>query len=131
MATRPQNPPYSPPPKETNYDDPLISGGGDYHEYTRYSPSILIISDNSARLSQLAQWLESKGCQVKGININSNTLASVSQKYFDLMVVDLDSFERIGSKNVVRAAGVACVPTVGTAPTERVGKVGASAGSSL
>jgi CheY-like chemotaxis protein len=99
MATLQYPPPFSHLPKETNYDYPLISGWGDYHEYTRYSPSILVVSDSSARLTQLAQWLESKGCQVYGLNINSNTLASVSQIYFDLMVVDLESFEQVSSKN--------------------------------
>jgi CheY-like chemotaxis protein len=122
MATLQPSPPPSPLTKETNYDSPLRSGWGDYHEYTRYSPSLLIVSDNSASLTQLTQWLESKGCQVYGLNLNLNTLTSVAQIYFDLMVVDLESFEQVSSKNVVRAA---------CGPTNRIGKTGASANEEL
>jgi hypothetical protein len=86
---------------------------------------------------------------VYGLNLNLNTLAAVSQLYFDLMVVDLESFERVSSKSLVQAAGVAgvptvgeaasvptigeaaSVPTVGEAPPERVGKPGASANEEL
>ena len=99
MATLQPSPSVSLLSNETNYDYPRISGWGDYHEYTRYSPSLLVVSDNSARLTQLTQWLESKGCQVYGLNLNLNTLAAVSQIYFDLMVVDLESFERVSSTN--------------------------------
>lgn len=84
--------------KETGLDYPrsskTASGWGDYHEYTRYSPSILVIADSSNRLFELTQWLEDKDCQVKGVNINANKLASVAQQYFDLIVVDLETFEQ-------------------------------------
>jgi CheY-like chemotaxis protein len=98
MVTYQQDVSYTGPSKEIGLDCPTSSktagGWGDYHEYTKYSPSLLVISNSSTRLSELTQWLEDRSCQVKGVNINSNKLASVAQLYFDLIVVDLEAFEQ-------------------------------------
>lgn len=112
MATLQKNPLFPPGPKETASDYPRsaghlcagqedrqdrsvrhLSGWGDYHEYTRYSPSILLVADSATRLTQIEGWLKSKGCQVTGVY--PNMLASASQQYFDLIIVDLDSFEGV------------------------------------
>jgi CheY-like chemotaxis protein len=91
------------PSKETCLDysapDKSSKGWGNYQEYTQYSPSSLIVSDSSSRLFALKQWLECRGCHVKGVNIHhSGKLASVSKQYFDMMVVDLESFEQTESE---------------------------------
>lgn len=100
MMTCPQNSFYL---KERHSDHSLSSktnrGWDDHHGYTRYSPSVLVISDRSTQLCQLKQWLQHKSRQVRGITITSNELASISHHYFDLIVVDLEPGELAGPQN--------------------------------
>ena len=64
-----------------------------YHtnpRYTAYSPSILMITDNPARLLKLKRQLEDNGCQVCLTDPSSDSLATARQKYFDLIVLDAE-----------------------------------------
>lgn len=66
------------------------------YSYTLYPPSILLVADCPHQASKLKQWLENNGCQVCWIDSSIRSLTEISQKYFDLIVLDLAQLDEEG-----------------------------------
>ncbi len=58
--------------------------------YRSYPPSILIVSDRPHQARKLTKELENNGCQVQWTGTGAAALAAVCQRYFDVIVLDLD-----------------------------------------
>ena len=58
--------------------------------YRRYPPSILLIAARTSQTLKIKQALEIKECQVYWTKASSEGLGRASQKYFDVIVLDMD-----------------------------------------
>jgi CheY-like chemotaxis protein len=67
-----------------------------YCQCTSYPPSILMVAKRSAQVLKIKQDLENNGCQVHFTGICCDDLVRVRQKYFDLMVLDVDQSDEQG-----------------------------------
>jgi CheY-like chemotaxis protein len=58
--------------------------------YTSYPPSILVVTDDLRQALKLGQVLENNDCCVYQTNTSLAGLTATRQKYFDLIVLDLE-----------------------------------------
>jgi CheY-like chemotaxis protein len=78
-------------------------------------PSILLVGDNSPSILELKQWLENNECQVCQADVTSCSLATACQHYFDLIVLNIESFSWAGfelCQSLKAAPELAQVPVV-------------------
>lgn len=64
--------------------------GGVARGYTSYPPSILVVTDDLCQALKLGQVLENNDCCVYQTNTSLDGLTPTWQKYFDLIVFDLE-----------------------------------------
>jgi len=65
-----------------------------------YPPVVLLIGSNPKRLQHLCQRLERQGYDVEShLNIHLDEVASVYQKHFDLVILDVEVDDLDGAKN--------------------------------
>lgn len=62
----------------------------DERGYTSYPPSVLLFTDNSSEGLVLKRQLERDGCEVSQIEPIDESLAMAYQKFFDLIVLNLE-----------------------------------------
>jgi DNA-binding response OmpR family regulator len=68
------------------------------YKYSTDLPSILLVDDDNPSARELRQRLEKRGCQVHQTNLNDTELAAARQKYFELIVLDLESLDKDGGE---------------------------------
>lgn len=65
---------------------------------TVYPPSVLVMADGCWKALKLKRWLENKGCQAYETDTTSEDAEHLDQKYFDLIVLDVDTSDITKSK---------------------------------
>jgi two-component system KDP operon response regulator KdpE len=61
-----------------------------HYRSTTYPPAILLIAERIIQVLELKQALENNGCQVHWTEASTEGLDKAKQKYFDLIVLDID-----------------------------------------
>jgi CheY-like chemotaxis protein len=93
-----------------------------YHRSTRYPPAILVVAERNIQLFKLKQALVNNGCLVYWTEASAEGLGRAKQKYFDLIVLDLDPSTESGLTNyesLKRYPELTSLPIVILTPTQR------------
>jgi CheY-like chemotaxis protein len=70
------------------------------YKYPAYPPSILIIEDSASQPDMFKQSLKNSDCQVTRSDLSIDSLNLAHQKYFDLIVLNLNRSELVGFAEV-------------------------------
>lgn len=60
-------------------------------KHKHYPPAVLLISDHPGRALNIEHFLTDNGCRVGRIDIRGESLATVCQNYFEMLLLDLQT----------------------------------------